>query len=87
MSRIVLGDGEGLRFQKYFLQTSFVHVPMSRQRRNLYLLDLRDNRSVRSTLLLKNEKLKNQPQIFTIAEIPEMKFDFFELDYKKLMKN
>ena len=32
------------------LRTSFILVPLSRRRRNLYLLDLRDDRSVRSAL-------------------------------------
>ena len=33
-------------------QTSFVHVPLSRRRRNLCLFDPRDDRSVRSALFL-----------------------------------
>ena len=42
-------QGGGSEFQN-FLPTSLVHVPLSRRRRNLYLFDLRDDRSVRSAL-------------------------------------
>ena len=43
------GAGKKLRILK--LRTSFVHVSLSRRRRNLYLLGLRDDRRVRSALL------------------------------------
>ena len=42
----------GAQSFKIFLQTSFLHVPLSRRRRNL--LDLKDERSVRSALLFKD---------------------------------
>ena len=43
--------GRGSEFQNV-LRTPFVHVPLSHRRRNLYFLDLRDERSVRSALFL-----------------------------------
>ena len=39
----------GSKFRN-LLRTTFVHVSLSRRRRNLYLLDLRDDRNVRSAL-------------------------------------
>ena len=41
--------GRGSEFKK-FLQTSFVHVPLSCGRKNFHLLDLRDYRCVGSAL-------------------------------------
>ena len=51
MSRSFKVQKGGPQSFKIFLQTSFVHVPLSRRRRNL--LDLRDDRSVRSALFWK----------------------------------
>ena len=51
MSKIFKVQGRGSEFQN-ILRTSFVHVLLSRRRRNLYLPDLEDDRSVRSAIFL-----------------------------------
>ena len=58
MSRIFSGAEKGLKIS-IFLRT-FVHVPLSRRRRILDLLDLRDDRSVRSALFLMKKCVTTQ---------------------------
>ena len=49
--QIFLVQGKGSKF-KNFLRTSFVHIPLSRRRRNLYVLDLRDQRRFGAEVLI-----------------------------------
>ena len=57
--------GEGLKLQN-FLRTSFVHVLLSCRRRNIHLLNLRDDRGVGSALFFEGsfKRLSISPLLF-----------------------